>query len=124
MYEMVFQKLIMNGDLNASNTLFGGKMMQYIDEAAAIYVMNRLKTKNIVTLKISELLFKIPVILGDILIFEAKTLKIGQSSITIKVNVYKKDFITDLTESVTECDLIFVSVDSITKKPCTHILAK
>jgi acyl-CoA hydrolase len=121
---MVFQKLIMNGDLNASNTLFGGKMMQFIDEAAAIYVMNQLKTKNIVTLKISELLFKIPVILGDILVFEAKTIKTGQSSITIKINVYKTDFINNTTESVTECDLVFVAVDSLTKKPCNHILAK
>lgn len=118
-----FRKLVMQEDLNASNTLFGGKMMAFIDEAASLYVMCQLKTPNIVTLKVSELLFKVPVLLGDFLEFEASTIHFGKTSISVKINVYKKELESDSQTLVTECSLVFVAVDSKTRKPCTHILA-
>lgn len=120
---ITFRKLVMSGDLNASNSLFGGKMMAFIDEAASLYVMCQLKTSNIVTLKVSELLFKIPVLLGDFLEFYAETVKVGKTSILIKINVFKKELGTGNKVLVTECLMTFVQVDPVSKKPCKHILS-
>lgn len=115
----------MQGDMNAAGTLFGGSMMSFLDEAAALYVMCQLKTKNVVTLKVAEVVFKVPVLLGDFLVFDAETISVGkESSIKIKITVSKKDLETDLNEVVTTCEMIFVSIDPVTKKPCKHILAK
>jgi acyl-CoA hydrolase len=120
-----FRKLVMQGDMNAAGTLFGGSMMSFLDEAAALYVMCQLKTKNVVTLKVAEVIFKVPVFLGDFLVFDAETISVGkESSIKIKITVSKKDLETDINEVVTTCEMIFVSIDPVTKKPCKHILAK
>jgi acyl-CoA hydrolase len=55
-FHSVATRLIMSGDLNAANTLFGGRLIQWVDEAASVYVMELLRTHHIVTKKISEVL--------------------------------------------------------------------
>ena len=44
------RKLVKPEDLNASGTLFGGTLLRWIDEEAAIYVMCQLDNKNVVTI--------------------------------------------------------------------------
>lgn len=119
-----YRKLVMNEDLNAAGSLFGGKMMAMIDEAGALYTMCQLKTKNIVTISVDKLLFKVPVSLGDFLIFKAETIKVGTTSITIKIEVFKKDLENNIDTLVTECQMVFVSIDEKTKKPIAHKLSQ
>lgn len=119
------RKLIMPGDLNSSNRLFGGKIMMWADEVCAIYAMDQLETKKVVTLKVSEILFKEPVKEGDILEFEATTLRVGRTSITLKLNVYRKS-IEDKTlvaPVVLSCEFVFVAVDD-NGRPTQHKLSK
>lgn len=119
-----FRKLVMQGDMNAAGTLFGGSMMAFLDEAAALYVMCQLKTKHVVTVSVDKVLFKVPVFLGDFLVFDAETISIGkESSITVKITVSKKNLEQDTQDVVTTCDMVFVAIDPITKRPCRHILA-
>ena len=119
-----FRKLIMQNDMNGAGTLFGGSMMSFLDEAAALYVMCQLKTKHVVTVSVDKVLFKVPVFLGDFLMFNAETVSIGkQSSITVKITVLRKNLEDDTEEVVTTCEMVFVSIDPITKRPCKHLLA-
>ena len=68
-YKSITSRVIMSGDLNAAHTLFGGKLIQWADEAASIYVMELLRSRRIVTKKISEVLYNEPANIGDVLEF-------------------------------------------------------
>ena len=93
-------------DLNANDTLYGGKIMSWIDEQAAIYAMCQLGTKNIVTKAVS-IDFVSPGYQKDIIEIGVQATKIGRTSITLHVIVRNKD-----TEQVI-CDIdnmVFISV--------------
>ncbi len=117
-YEIITGHLVMSRDLNIAGTLFGGSMMAWIDEAAAMFAMKVMKTKMIVTHLISELEFDKPVKLGDYLDFGCKVIKAGKTSLQVAVVVFKNDF-TENEENkviissvaVVSAKLIFVAVD-------------
>ena len=107
-----YRRLVKPEDMNPAGRLYGGRVMEWLDEATALYVMCQLKTKNIVTLKITELVFKKPVICGDILEFKASLSKIGKSSVTVDVGVWKKNVELQTEDCVLTCQMIFVKVDA------------
>ena len=107
---VTYRKLVMPGDLNPANTLFGGKMMAWIDEAAALYAMCQMESRNIVTKKITEIDFQQPVHSGDFLEFNASIVKIGRTSLTIGINVTKK--LRNSRVEVCSCSIVFVNLDS------------
>jgi len=107
-----FRKLVKHEDLNPAGFLFGGKLLSWIDEAAALYVMCQLETKNIVTVKISESIFKKPVKLGDYLEFITEAKAFGTSSITIDCRVETKNLKpNDERHVVFTCEAVFVAMD-------------
>lgn len=110
------RKLIKPEDLNANGTLFGGKILLWIDEEAAIYAMCQLDTKDIVTKIISEINFISPAYQGDVIEIGVRVTKFGTTSITLNVSVRNKD-----TENIIiNIDkMIFVCVDE-NGKPKAH----
>lgn len=122
---MTYRKLVMPEDLNPANRLFGGRIMQWADEAAALYAMCQLETRKLVTLKVSEILFKEPVKNGDILEFIANTTKTGTTSFGVKLEVYRKS-IEDKSQQaplVLSCEFTFVTVND-QGTPVAHKFAK
>ena len=87
---MTYRKLVMPEDENPAKRLFGGRLMQWADEAAAMFAMCQMRTKSVVTLKISEILFKNPAQSGDILEFWTRNKRIGKTSLTIECVVTRK----------------------------------
>ena len=71
------RKLVKPEDLNAGGTLFGGTLLRWIDEEAAIYVMCQLDSRNIVTKYMSEINFISPALTGDVVEIGFETLKFG-----------------------------------------------
>jgi acyl-CoA hydrolase len=117
-FEIVTEHLVMSRDLNIAGTLFGGSMMSWIDESAAMFAMKIMKTKRIVTHLISELEFDKPVKLGDFLAFGCKTSNEGKTSLSVFVTVFKYDFLEKENRKVViekipvvTAKLIFVAVD-------------
>jgi acyl-CoA hydrolase len=101
------RKLIRPEDLNSRGTVFGGTILKWIDEEAAIYAMCQLKTKNIVTKLISEINFMSPGYQGDVIEIGVDVVSIGRTSITLAVDVRNKD----TENSIVMVDkIIFVSV--------------
>jgi acyl-CoA thioesterase YciA len=84
------RKLIKPEDLNAHGTLFGGSVLAWIDEEAAIYVFCQLGRGNIVTKFMSEIDFVSSAKLGDIIEIGMETVKFGKTSITIRCEVRNK----------------------------------
>lgn len=111
-FTLITSRLVRPEDLNPAHRLFGGRLMAWIDECAALYVIKTLKTPQVVTLKVSEVLFKEPVFNGDILDFKAAISHVGNTSIFIQVEI-QKHVLNDkaFRKVVATCDLVFVHID-------------
>jgi len=78
------RKLIKPEDLNAGASLFGGQLLKWIDEEAAIYAMCQLNNRRVTTKFMSEINFISPARLGDVVEIGIETTKLGITSITFK----------------------------------------
>lgn len=78
------RKWIKPEDLNAHNTLFGGRLLAWIDEEAAIYAMCQVKAKNMVTKFVSEINFVSSARHGDVIEIGFEVVGFGKSSVTMK----------------------------------------
>lgn len=83
---MKFQtrKWVKPQDLNPNGTLFGGLLLAWIDEEAALYAAIQLDNAKVVTKFISEINFKSSAKQGDIIEIGMQMVKLGNSSLTLK----------------------------------------
>ena len=104
-------KVCMTKDIGVHDNLFGGNLMSWMDEAAACYACLECDTPNMITLKVSEILFKHPIKVGDIVSITCETVKMGTTSITIKtdINRYKQKERDGILAATAE--LVFVRID-------------
>lgn len=110
------RKLVKPEDLNPRKTLFGGKLLQWIDEEAAIFAICQLESSSLVTKAISEIDFVSTAVVGDIIEFGMELVKVGTTSITLACDVRNK--ITKQT--IVKIDkIVFVLLDE-NGKPTPH----
>lgn len=83
-------KIVKPTDLNPGGTLFGGTLLGWIDEDAAIFVISKLRSKSIVTKYMSEINFVNSARNGDIIEIGFEVVAYGRTSITIKSQVRNK----------------------------------
>src|SRR5919106_5339495 len=74
-------------DTNPQGTIFGGIILSYIDMAGAIEAHRRTGMPRFVTVAMREVIFHKPVFVGDLVTFYAETVRIGNTSITVRVIV-------------------------------------
>lgn len=109
------RKMIAHKDLNSNGTLFGGRVLDWIDEEAYIYVSCQLNSRNVVTRTIGKIEFLAGAEHGDIIEIGMDTTKIGKTSITIEAtvrNIKTKKIITHVE------DIVFVNIKN--GKPHPH----
>ena len=110
------RKLVKPQDLNAHGTLFGGTLLAWIDEEAAIFVSCQLGKGNIVTKFMSEINFVNSAKLGEVIEIGMETVKFGRTSITIRCEVRNKF----TKETIITIDsIVFVHVDQF-GQPTPH----
>lgn len=110
------RKLIKPGDLNARGTLFGGQLLKWIDEEAAIFCICQLDTTNIVTKVMSTIDFVSSAKKGDIVEIGCEVVKFGNTSITIACEVRNKN----TKQTIIRIDeVVFVKVNE-NGKPIPH----
>jgi acyl-CoA thioesterase YciA len=114
------RKLVQPGDLNANNTLFGGRCLAWIDEEAAIFAAVEARHKKVVTKSISAINFIAPAYQGDVVEIGIALKKVGKTSVTLEVVV--RDLTTQ-REIVRIDEMIFVCLDD-EGKPTRHSLSK
>ena len=102
------RKLIKPEDLNANNSLFGGSLLRWLDEEAAIYTIVQLGTNRCVTKFMSEINFISSARQGDIVELGIKAVSFGRTSLTLTCQVRNK-----ITQKLilTIDKMVFVSVD-------------
>lgn len=84
------RKLVKPEDLNSNGTLFGGKVLAWIDEEAALYSIIQLENGRIVTKYMSEINFMSAAKQGDIVEIGIQVVKFGQTSLTLNCEVRNK----------------------------------
>ncbi|WP_454084285.1 acyl-CoA thioesterase [Georgenia sp. Marseille-Q6866] len=81
------RKWIRPEDLNANGTLFGGSLLRWIDEEAAIYAMIQLGNERVVTKYMSEINFLSSATQGDIVEMGLRATRFGRTSLTMRAEV-------------------------------------
>lgn len=108
---------MMPRDTNAHGTVFGGVILSYIDVAGGVEAIRHTKHNRFVTVAMKEVLFHEPVFIGDLVSFYAETVRVGNTSITIHVDVEAERFGTPgVRVKVTEAEVTFVAIDENQKK--------
>jgi acyl-CoA thioesterase YciA len=80
---------MMPKDTNAHGTIFGGVILSYIDQAAAVEA-KRHGAAFIVTVAMREVVFHQPVNVGDLVSFYTRLVRVGNTSITVAVEVFSQ----------------------------------
>jgi len=108
--------LSMPKDTNAAGDIFGGWIMSQVDIAASIAAHRRAKGR-VVTVAVNEFQFHQPVYVGDLISCYADIVKVGNTSLTVHVEVIaERDRGVEQRLKVTEANLTFVAVDENGKK--------
>ena len=81
------RKWVKPEDLNANGTLFGGKLLAWIDEEAALYSIVQLENPKVVTKFMSEINFMSAAKQGDIVEIGLDVVQFGKSSLVLKCEV-------------------------------------
>ncbi|MFT6796272.1 MAG: acyl-CoA thioesterase YciA [Maribacter sp.] len=84
------RKLVKPEDLNSNGTLFGGKVLAWIDEEAALYTIVQLENAKIVTKYISEINFMSAAKQGDVVEIGIEVVKFGKTSLNLNCEVRNK----------------------------------
>ena len=104
-------------DTNAYGTIFGGVILSYIDMAGAIEAHRKTGMDRFVTVAMREVIFHQPVWVGDLVSFYSETVKIGITSITVRVLVEAERYGQPGERArVTEAEVVYVAVDEKGKK--------
>tara|TARA_Y100000034_G_C6638033_1_gene278809 strand:+ start:183 stop:575 length:393 start_codon:yes stop_codon:yes gene_type:complete len=84
------RKWIKPQDLNPNQTLFGGRLLEWIDEECALYSIIQLENPKTVTKYMSEIDFRSSARQGDIIEIGIEVVKFGSASLTLKCEVRNK----------------------------------
>ena len=104
--------LLLPKDTNAPGTIFCGVILSHIDLASAVEA-RKVAPRRYVTKAMREVEFHEPVFLGDIVNFFTETVRVGRTSITVKVTVEAERWGGGEGERVmvTQAEVVLVAVD-------------
>src|SRR5437764_14335461 len=109
--ELVMRVMPMPADANGNGDIFGGWIMAQVDLAGSV-LPARIAKGRITTVAVNQFIFKQPVSIGDLLSFYATVERVGNTSVTVRVEVYADRNPADVQAvKVTEANLTFVAID-------------
>ena len=101
--------LVRNEDLNHHNTLFAGRIAEWMVEAGYLAAMEFLQTNHVVCVNIHDIQFRRPVHCGEAVRLDGTVVRTGRSSLTVNVSMTASDVLT------AEGTFTFVHVDETGK---------
>ena len=103
-------ELVLPNDVNLLNNLKGGRLMHWIDIAAAL-TASKHSNHIVATVSMDSLDFKHPIHLGEMVKLVATLVSVGNTSMKIKVNVWAENLQTGNVVMTNEATLVFVALD-------------
>jgi acyl-CoA thioesterase YciA len=123
---LAIQVVMMPRDTNPHGTIFGGVILSYIDQAGAIGARREVVQRGgpppfVVTVAMNRVEFHKPVLIGDVVRFLTRLVRLGRTSITMHVNVEVERGREVI--QVTEAEVVYVGVDAThPERPPTPLL--
>ena len=109
--DLVLRVMPLPADANANGDIFGGWIMAQVDLAGSM-LPARVTKGRITTVAVNQFIFKQPVSVGELLSFYARVERIGNTSITVHVEVYaERNPANPHVVKVTEASLTYVAID-------------
>ena len=107
--------VMMPRDANYLGTIFGGVILSSIDLAGAVEA-HRHSDDKLVTVAMHEVKFIAPVFVGDLVSFYTETVKLGNTSVTVRVTVdATRAVVPHETVRVTQAEVVYVAIDEAGK---------
>ncbi|HEX2970995.1 MAG TPA: acyl-CoA thioesterase [Tepidisphaeraceae bacterium] len=106
--------VVFPNDLNASGTLFGGRVLEIADRVAAV-VAHRHSARECVTLALDSVRFLAPARRGDILVFQAAVNRVWHTSMEVGVKTLVEDYKTLKRTHIFSAYFTFVALDEHSK---------
>jgi acyl-CoA thioesterase YciA len=104
--------VMMPRDTNPMGTIFGGAILSHIDIAGAVEARKH-SEKMLVSVAMHEVKFIAPVFVGDLVSFYTETVKIGRTSVTVRVTVDAlRRKAPHENVRVTQAEVVYVALDS------------
>lgn len=103
-------KAVFPNTTNHYDTLFGGKALQLMDEAAFICA-TRFSRKRMVTINSSSIDFLEPIPAGSIIELIAEVVQVGRTSLKIQVNIYLEEMYDEIRFKAIDGIFTFVAID-------------
>jgi acyl-CoA thioesterase YciA len=112
---LAIQVVMMPRDTNPHGTIFGGVILSYLDQAGALGARHEVVKAGgplpmLVTVAMNRVEFKRPVLVGDVVGFRTRLVRIGRTSITMHVSVEAERQGSALGV-LTEAEVVYVAVD-------------
>ncbi len=108
--QLTIQTIAMPANTNANGDIFGGWLVSQMDLAAGV-LAKQTSTGRAATVAIQNLTFIKPVNVGDVVSCYVSLKKVGHSSMTLDVEVWKETFSTQEQLCVARGIFIFVAID-------------
>lgn len=110
--KLILRTLAMPSDTNANGDIFGGWIMSQMDLGGAI-LAKELAKGRVVTVTVDKMIFHLPISVGDVVCCYGTLIKVGRSSLQVKVEVFIKQVYEGTRERfrVTEAVFTYVAVD-------------
>ena len=108
--DLTLRTLAMPADANAAGDIFGGWVMAQMDLSCGIRAAERARGR-VVTAAVKEMAFEMPVKIGDTLCIYTDVVKVGRTSMTLKVEVWAQRYPSDRMDKVTDALFVMVALD-------------
>lgn len=106
----VLADLMAPPDANMNGSVFGGRILQMVDKAAAVCAMRHAGPPS-VTVAMERVEFLVPIYVGELVVVEANLHHVGRSSMEIGVDVYAEDMQKGTRRHTNACFVTMVAVD-------------
>lgn len=109
--ELISTHVCKTSDVGIHGNLFGGLMMAWLDEAGAVFAAQVCGTPRMVTKSVSKVIFEKPVRPGQIIKIYGDVVRIGNSSISIKLEARRHSVVNGSQKKVCCLEMVFVRID-------------
>ena len=108
--QAIYTELTLPNDANSLGTLFGGKLMQYVDLCAAISAVRHARCP-VVTASVDNMTFLQPIRIGQLVVLKSSVNRVFRTSMEVGVKVWVEDLPTGDVKHVSTAYLTFVAID-------------
>jgi acyl-CoA thioesterase YciA len=117
---LALKAVMMPRDTNPHGTIFGGVILSYLDQAGAVGARHEMRRagwpdRKIVTVAMKSVEFHKPVFVGDVVSFWTQVIRVGETSITMRVTVEAER--DGKVQKLTQAEVTYVAVELVDGMP-------